>query len=384
MLRPFKADGPQLVWDESCPVCEHPSQMLRPGQPFWLPCRTRWRDLDPDGIRRVLDPDARCQNYGEAYIMGQGRPDRIWSRTFLRKCLDCRRKEEMADPSRARPYAEMVRDQEIRSRLLVDERGYVFYRSAGSDKRPVWQRAGVPQEFAGFSLDKKSCKTLKKPGIGIPRAHREEGVTYLPHVSDPGASAFHRAIGTLRSILSKQLWCSVLLAGGNGSGKSHLAFAFAQDAVTFGFSVAVLREQELQVQMLRAHRDESGHDLKLVNARLDLLTKADVLIHDELAFTPGSQSQQEQIPMSVVRAVADLIYARRDAGKITIWTTNATIRPTQVGSVVNPPGLQARLGDALYSRIQGECAGNTFWLDGRDWRVETPMLELVKSDTSER
>ena len=76
---------------------------------------------------------------------------------------------------------------------------------------------------------------------------------------------------------------NVLLIGGSGTGKTHLATALAAEACARGKRVRFYRVTELATQLLEAREERQLTRLKSQLAKLDLL------VLDELGYVPASQ-----------------------------------------------------------------------------------------------
>jgi DNA replication protein DnaC len=76
---------------------------------------------------------------------------------------------------------------------------------------------------------------------------------------------------------------NVLLIGGSGSGKTHLATALAMEACARGKRVRFYRVTELATQLLEAREERSLSRLK------SQLSKLDLLVLDELGYVPASK-----------------------------------------------------------------------------------------------
>jgi DNA replication protein DnaC len=74
---------------------------------------------------------------------------------------------------------------------------------------------------------------------------------------------------------------NVLLIGGSGTGKTHLAIALAMEACTRGKRVRFYRVTELATQLLEAREERVLSRLKSQLAKLDLL------VLDELGYVPA-------------------------------------------------------------------------------------------------
>jgi DNA replication protein DnaC len=76
---------------------------------------------------------------------------------------------------------------------------------------------------------------------------------------------------------------NVLLIGGSGTGKTHLAIALAMEACSRGKRVRFYRVTELATQLLEAREERVLSRLKSQLAKLDLL------VLDELGYVPASK-----------------------------------------------------------------------------------------------
>jgi len=76
---------------------------------------------------------------------------------------------------------------------------------------------------------------------------------------------------------------NVLLIGGSGTGKTHLATALAAEACARGKRVRFYRVTELATQLLEAREERQLTRLKSQLAKLDLL------VLDELGYVPASK-----------------------------------------------------------------------------------------------
>ena len=76
---------------------------------------------------------------------------------------------------------------------------------------------------------------------------------------------------------------NVLLIGGSGSGKTHLATALATEACARGKRVRFYRVTELATQLLEAREERQLSRMKSQLAKLDLL------VLDELGYVPASK-----------------------------------------------------------------------------------------------
>ena len=76
---------------------------------------------------------------------------------------------------------------------------------------------------------------------------------------------------------------NILLIGGSGSGKTHLATTLASEACARGRRVRFFRVTELATQLLEAREERQLSRLKSQLAKLDLL------VLDELGYVPASK-----------------------------------------------------------------------------------------------
>jgi DNA replication protein DnaC len=202
----------------------------------------------------------------------------------------------------------------------------------------------LPLEYAELSLlepdaiqDRRQAKRKF-----VPAESRRQGVTYV--TSETGWDA----VCALQSLLKGEM-TAVGLFGHNGTGKSRLLYATAQDFVRAGRSVYILDGEKLH-HCLTSDAD----DAKLRGrAMIQRATDADVLLWDELGYT-GSHTK-EWLPDSVLTEITHIIYRREASNLPTVFASNALAA-----------GLQKRLGAPVWSRIEGMCGRNMFWLVGPD------------------
>ncbi len=122
---------------------------------------------------------------------------------------------------------------------------------------------------------------------------------------------------------------SLLMTGGVGLGKTHLASAIANDLIANGFGVKYVTAPEMfaALDKERFGRPVEEEDIDLVSP--------DLLIIDDL----GS----ECVTPFTVSALFSTLNSRIIAKKPTVITTNLT-----------PKDFEAQYGDKIYSRIAGE------------------------------
>jgi len=107
---------------------------------------------------------------------------------------------------------------------------------------------------------------------------------------------FREGRGLNRSLimsLSSNNWVrshrNILVTGPTGAGKSFLACAFAQKACRDGNTTLYQRVPRLLEDIALARHDGRYHKV------MDLLTKCEVLVLDDLFITPVSQDEQKEI-----------------------------------------------------------------------------------------
>lgn len=132
---------------------------------------------------------------------------------------------------------------------------------------------------------------------------------------------------------------SALIIGGNGIGKSHLAWAIAKEAKRSGKSVEVINMYRLLSSI------KSAPDWYL---SVDLYSKFDVLIIDEYDKCHGSESD--------FVLVSELVDQRYDEMLPTIIIGNG-----------DDQQAQRLLGQSVYSRLTGD-GGRLYKLGGTDRR----------------
>lgn len=103
-----------------------------------------------------------------------------------------------------------------------------------------------------------------------------------------------RATNACRSFVDNFKRCqetgaSLILAGGRGTGKTHLACAIANSLMDHGKSVAFLPV----MKMLRRIRETYRHDSPISEQQaIDALVKVDLLIIDEVGIQRGTESEE--------------------------------------------------------------------------------------------
>jgi len=301
-------------------------QQMKPGERAELPC--------PRG----------CGGWTEVRtIVGPRNPIGL-----VMPCLSCRKKL-------------IPDDVEIAAKdggTLYEVDGYTYYRP-NPNSRPAWKRLGLAPEFANLSLVRPGAveDRRRKKNLLVPLENRKPGITYV--TSDEQWDV----VEALRAIIGQTAKYSILVYGNNGTGKSRLLYAAAQDLVGIGRQVFILRGDVLSVNMASKFDDKQEAAKFMVRNACE----ADVLVWDEFAFVPGAQDQW--MNRDVLTAITEIVYHRYEKQLITLWNGNGL-----------EAGLRARLGDAVWSRVQGSCQRKIFGLVGQanfNWRADGRMEEVI-------
>lgn len=99
----------------------------------------------------------------------------------------------------------------------------------------------------------------------------------------------------------------ILLIGEPGTGKTHLAIAFGHHAASHGYSVKFVTLSQLATQLTEAKNNQQ------LNQFIKSYAKVDVLIVDELGYTPLTRSDAELVFR---------VFGQRQEQKPLIITTN--------------------------------------------------------------
>jgi DNA replication protein DnaC len=152
---------------------------------------------------------------------------------------------------------------------------------------------------------------------------------------------------------------NVLLIGGSGSGKTHLATALGMEACGRGKRVRFFRVTELATQLLEAREERQLTRLKLQLAKLDLL------ILDELGYVPASKVGAELLfdvistayERSSVIVTTNLPFEQWTEVLLSERLTGATLdRLTHRCSIVETGAESYRLRDARRRRKMSDSA----------------------------
>jgi DNA replication protein DnaC len=173
----------------------------------------------------------------------------------------------------------------------------------------------------------------------------------------PSNAEQHRALQVVKEFSFR--WPALrgfVLSGPVGTGKTHLLSATLKHlAVELGVKVSYVEISLLYSQIRRGFQDgKSGGEI------IGPLSQVDVLAIDELGKGRGSQFELETLD--------ELIARRYNAGKVTLFATNYSLKPpeerAQRGYFGTETVLEAgkdskllcdRVGDRIYSRLCEMC-----------------------------
>ena len=183
---------------------------------------------------------------------------------------------------------------------------------------------------------------------GIPKAFRNATLrTYKPR-NKGQAAAFRGAKSLVKLLGEKRLDCQsmtgMLLHGGTGCGKSHLAAAIANTMIRQGCSVEWQNVPELYYSLISSMRDD-GHGPEQIIKQLD---RRWLLVLDDIGAEKASEF--------AVGAIYQILNKRVEGGRPLIATSN--FDPAQLGD---------RIGERNASRLTGLCIAAC--LPGKDQRA---------------
>lgn len=232
-----------------------------------------------------------------------------------------------------------------RGRVMVDVQRRQ-HAQIQTERQASWDMYGVPPHYKEFSLAR--CLNVIAKGLP-PRRDRKPGQTY---VVDPVAA---QAIKYLRTYDPRpgQWFPSVLLGGTVGSGKSHIAHAWAMDRVLAGKSVYCISEQALQSGLQSPFDSEAYAAAKGV---MDRAAIAQVLVWDDLCYRP---LEEQRMPDRLLTEISAVLDSRIRKQLPMVATTNCMLE-----------GLKKRVGPAIFSRVMELTQdGERFEMTGFDWRA---------------
>ncbi len=173
----------------------------------------------------------------------------------------------------------------------------------------------------------------------------------------PSNAEQHRALQVVKEFAFR--WPTqrgFVLSGPVGTGKTHLLSATLKHvAIELGVNVSYVEISLLYSQIRRGFQDgKSGGEI------IGPLSQVDVLAIDELGKGRGSQFELETLD--------ELIARRYNAGKVTLFATNYSLKPpeeraqrgyfgteTVLESAKDSKLLCDRVGDRIYSRLCEMC-----------------------------
>lgn len=153
----------------------------------------------------------------------------------------------------------------------------------------------------------------------------------------------------------KKSW-NVVLYGGFGVGKSHLAMALTRELCSLGYRCLFISTNELIDGLLRASSTLT------LSAHLKSLDRYDLIVLDELGYTPHSKDG------------ADLFFqfiSQRYERKSLLITTNLTY------SEWDQVFINQAMTQAAVDRIIHRC--ETFNIQGPSWRAEEAKIRTKKA-----
>jgi len=153
---------------------------------------------------------------------------------------------------------------------------------------------------------------------------------------------------------------NVLLVGGSGTGKTHVASAIAVEACRRKLSVRFFTVSQLVESLLEA-RDERA----LGRARA-MLKKVDLLVLDELGFVP--------MPASGAELLFDVVSDRYERGSI-VLTTNLPFE--QWMSVLSSEALTHAMLDRLTHHV------HVLEMNGPSYRLKQSLAKAGRSSKTE-
>ena len=206
-----------------------------------------------------------------------------------------------------------------------------------------------------------AARRLKAARFPTPKTLDEFDFTAAPAVNKPLVLELMRC-----EYISRRE--NVLLIGGSGTGKTHLATALASEACARGKRVRFFRVTELATLLLEAHEERQLMRLRSQLAKLDLL------VLDELGYVPASQVGAELL--------FDVISTAYERSSVIVttnlpfeeWTevlgserlTGATLdRLTHRCTILETGRESYRLKEAP-SGVGGRRQNHRLWLSARD------------------
>jgi len=140
---------------------------------------------------------------------------------------------------------------------------------------------------------------------------------------------------------------TIVLFGGTGTGKTHLAACIAREVSLRGFGVVFVSAFKLNSIMLKIHTAPVEQKAGL----LDSLLESDLLIIDDL----GAEQIYKNVTLEYLTSIFD---ERKIARKNTLFTTN-----------LSPDAILVRYGERFFSRLYDKSSSYSVEHKGRDSRI---------------
>ncbi|PFU70403.1 ATP-binding protein [Bacillus thuringiensis] len=176
------------------------------------------------------------------------------------------------------------------------------------------------QEQAKYDADKANEKKFmfhQQSMIADSNIKKANFDNYQP-TSEEGAKNLELAKVIATDYLNEKIF-NTIMAGNCGAGKTHLAYAIAEELAGAGISVVFVTVGEL----LRKIKSTFNKDSSLTeDAIIQSLVRAQVLIVDDLGAELGALDANTKATNFINRVLFDVFDGRQ--GKSTIFTTNLT------------------------------------------------------------
>jgi DNA replication protein DnaC len=147
------------------------------------------------------------------------------------------------------------------------------------------------------------------------------------------------------------------LMGRNGRGKTHLAVGILRAITSPRVKIRFINVPEFLAEMKASFSEGPGSN---ANVLLDKCKTADVLVMDDLG--------QERSTEWVIDTLGAMVFHRHREALPIIITTNLSADEVFARADGKENAAGANLG-AIYSRLRESMMGNTFFLDGDDYRA---------------
>ena len=221
----------------------------------------------------------------------------------------------------------------------------------------------------------RAIRTIQR--AQIPR--RYENCTFESYATDfPGVTrSVPRASEFMRKYVAEYMTTrgsGILITGGVGTGKTHLAVATLRALITEYRAVGLFYDYSALLKQV-----QNTYNSSVSQTEFDVLApvfQADVLVLDELGFVKRTDWAWDM--------VSHILNTRYNDRKTTIFTTNYPNEPPASAAPPSPEGRSAatltgetlgdRIGERMFSRIQEMC--HVIEMKGGDFRkgVKRPTL----------